>query len=168
MLDVDRPPVLDDDLVGLYEETFPEEEKIPLENLYRTVGKGGRFMVFSDSGRKVGFCFLYEGREAVFLVYLATFPSMRNKAYGAEILDIVRNEEGGRTVFLVLEPVKGDAGDAMRVRRKGFYLRNGGHDTGGRLLSDEVWFDSIYFGKRIAIGSLQATVFEYERIHRGL
>ena len=83
------------------------------------------------------------------------------------MLDIVRSRKGGRTVFLVLEGSDTDDPSDIRVRRKGFYLRNGCIDTGTRLLSDDVYFDSMFVLGNCPPERLQPAVDYYEDVHNG-
>ncbi len=151
----------------LYMSAFPPEERIPCGNTMRTFGRGGDLEVFRDDGMFVGFCYTFEHDGSVFLVYIATLPELRGKGYGAKILDEVRRMKAGRNVFLVLEGTDGSPEDAIRIRRRGFYLRNGCRDTGVRILSDDVFFDSMSVMGTNTEDSMVATVKMYEDVHNG-
>jgi hypothetical protein len=83
------------------------------------------------------------------------------------MLDEIRRIKAGKDVFLVLEGTDGSPEDAMRIRRKGFYLRNGCTDTGVRILSDDVYFDSMNVQGSNTEESMNRTVRMYEDIHNG-
>ena len=83
------------------------------------------------------------------------------------MLDWIRRIKAGRNVFLVLEGTDGSPEDAMRIRRRGFYLRNGCADTGVRILSDDVYFDSMGVQGVNTRESMDRTVRMYEDIHNG-
>jgi GNAT superfamily N-acetyltransferase len=123
--------------------------------------------VFSDDGMFVGFCYSFEYEGNVFLVYIATRPELRGKGFGAMMLEEMRRIKAGRNIFLVLEGTDGSPEDAMRIRRRGFYLRNGCTDTGVRILSDDVYFDSMSVLGTNTEESMVRTVMMYEDIHNG-
>ena len=158
---------LTEEVRSLYMASFPPEERIPYENTMRTFGKGGDLEVFYDDGTFIGFCYSFEYDGSVFLVYIATRPELRGKGYGAKILDEMRRIKAGRRMFLVLEGTDGSPEDAMRIRRRGFYLRNGCSDTGVRILSDDVYFDSMNVLGINTEESMVRTVKMYEDIHNG-
>ena len=151
----------------LYLRSFPPEERIPFGNTMRTFGRGGDLEIFTDDGGFVGFCYSFEYEGSVFLVYIATLPELRGRGYGARMLDEIRRIKAGKDVFLVLEGTDGSPEDAMRIRRKGFYLRNGCTDTGVRILSDDVYFDSMNVQGSNTEESMNRTVRMYEDIHNG-
>lgn len=167
MLKTEALDSIPENIRRLYRGSFPDEERIPFSNLERTFGRGGELLSFSDDGDFIGFCYSFEHDGMVFLVYIATEPSLRGKGYGREMLDIVRSRKGGRTVFLVLEGSDTDDPSDIRVRRKGFYLRNGCIDTGTRLLSDDVYFDSMFVLGSCPPERLQSAVDYYEDVHNG-
>ena len=152
---------------SLYMASFPPEERIPYGNTMRTFGRGGDLEVFTDDGQFVGFCYSFESEGSVFLVYIATLPGLRGKGYGARMLDEMRRIKAGRNMFLVLEGTDGSPEDGMRIRRRNFYLRNGCTDTGVRILSDDVYFDSMNVLGNNTEQSMNRTVRMYEDIHNG-
>ena len=167
MLSAESVDTIPDEVRTLYLESFPPEERIPFGNTMRTFGRGGDLEIFTDGGVFVGFCYSFEYDGNVFLVYIATRPELRGKGYGAMMLDEMRRIKAGRNIFLVLEGTDGSPEDAMRIRRRGFYLRNGCTDTGVRILSDDVYFDSMTVQGTNTEGSMVRTVTMYEDIHNG-
>ena len=151
----------------LYEHSFPSEEKIPYGNLMRTFGRGGDLELFYDDDSFVGFCYSFESEGSVFLVYIATLPELRGKGYGARMLQEMRSIKEGRDMFLVLEGTDGTDADEIRIRRHNFYIRNGCTDTGERILSDDVYFDSMNVLGTNTFESMDRTVRLYEDIHNG-
>ena len=167
MLRADVPDGIPERVRSLFLESFPPEERIPFENLIRTFGRGGDLIEFLDGDEFVGFCYSFEHDGYVFLVYIATRPELRGRGYGAEMLDFIRRRKDGRRVFLVLEGTDGSPEDAMRIRRRNFYLRNGCTETGARILSDDVYFDSLNVQGTSTPESMDRTVRIYEDIHNG-
>ena len=151
----------------LYDSSFPDEERIPYANLERTFGAGGELVSFSDDSGFIGFCYSFEHDGVVFLVYIATVPQSRGKGYGGQMLDAIRSMKAGRTVFLVLEGSDSDDPSDIRNRRRAFYLRNGCTDTGFRVLSDDVYFDSMFVQGSCPEKTVDDTVRFYEDLHNG-
>ena len=77
----------------LYEESFPESERVPFEALIRSC---------------------------------TMVPEARNHGAGSELLRWVLSKREGRRLFIDAEdPEPGAPADDIRVRRLGFYQRNG-------------------------------------------
>ena len=167
MLSAESVTEIPEEVRSLYMASFPPEERIPYGNTMRTFGRGGDLEIFTDDGKFIGFCYSFEYQNSVFLVYIATLPELRGKGYGAKMLDGMRTIKAGRDMFLVLEGTDGSSEDAMRIRRRNFYLRNGCTDTGVRILSDNVYFDSMNVLGNNTEQSMNRTVRMYEDIHNG-
>ena len=93
----------------LYLSAFPKIERHPVMELFSASSKG----------------------RAEFLLYFAVDESKRNKGYGSAILDSIRKRYEGKDVVLLIESLHEECDNMdIRIRRKGFYLRNGFRDTG--------------------------------------
>ena len=167
MLSAESVTEITEEVRSLYMASFPPEERIPYGNTMRTFGRGGDLEIFTDDGQFIGFCYSFEYERSVFLVYIATLPELRGKGYGAMMLERMRRIKEGRDMFLVLEGTDGSSDDDMRIRRRNFYLRNGCTDTGVRILSDDVYFDSMNVLGKNTEQSMNRTVRMYEDIHNG-
>lgn len=165
---VDTTDVSDPRFTKLFGESFAPEEKIPFVNLSRTFGKGGKLTFYNDGDVFVGFTYSFEDDGHVFLVYIATEPSLRNRGYGSKVLRSFENTNAGKDLFLVVEPVEGSIEEKrLRGRRQAFYERNGWRNTGYRLLSDGVYFDSLYYRHNYPEKILSKVVKTYEDVHNG-
>ena len=152
----------------LYDVSFTSEEKIPLDNIKRTFGKGGKLHFYYDSEAFIGFTYCFEHESITFFVYFTTCPEFRNKGYGSKILDMMKQRYSGKRIFLVIEPLDENAPDFdIRVRRHRFYERNGWNDSGTCLLSDGYYFDSMYLGEPIDGKEMSRAVEYYEKVHNG-
>ena len=159
---------MDERIRRLYESSFSETEKIPLENIYRTIGRGGNLRFYRDDGRFIGFTFSFVDGDRMFLVYFATLPELRGQGYGGQILARIREDFEGVRTFLVVEPVDDSAPDReMRRRRQAFYRRNGCFDTGIQVISDDEWFDTLFVQGVLTEEEMVSTVTLYENIHNG-
>lgn len=154
----------DPEFLRLYGSSFTAEEKIPLKNLTRTFGKGGDLRFYYDSDRFIGFTYCFEHDGITFFVYFATDSACRNRGYGSQILEIMKNRYADKKIFLVLHPQTNE----ISKRRHGFYLRNGWKDTGNRILSDGYYFDSMFLEKPISEAEMMRAVGFYEDCHNGV
>ena len=94
-----------------------------------------RFLSYYKDGSLAGLSFTVEGRDMVFVLYLAVSESIRSKGIGSEILSYLKNLYG-KPLSLNVEPKDENADNAdERRRRFAFYERNGFSDT-GYLLQD--------------------------------
>lgn len=116
----------------LYLTAFPKIERHRLSELFRAARKGdSEFLRFSDEGEFIGLAYMIIRSSVAFLLYFAVDDSNRNRGYGSAILEAIRTRYEGKDVVLLIESLheKCDNMD-IRIRRKGFYLRNGFRETG--------------------------------------
>lgn len=110
----------------LYEESFPESERVPFEALIRSCTMDGRFYVFTEGKEVKAMAAMAVGKTIMSLVYFAVVPEARNHGAGSELLRWVLSKRDGRRLFIDAEdPEPGAPADDIRVRRLGFYQRNG-------------------------------------------
>ncbi len=109
-------------LIPLYEEAFPIEERRPLKQIEKMISQKKEMYfnaLFSD-GDLCGLFVYWDLGEFYYLEHLAVFPEMRNRKIGAQVLDYVaKHLEGIR--LLEVEPTT----DEMTTRRVAYYRRNG-------------------------------------------
>lgn len=116
----------DDDVRGfarVYETSFPENERLPLDLLLAGAG-GRRLTVASSECAVIGLTSVlpHPSVGAVLLEYLAVDPTARSGGIGAALLDGVVADAGPHDVLAEIEPPLSST-DAER--RAGFYARNG-------------------------------------------
>ena len=116
----------------LYLSAFPKIERHRVMELFSASTKdSAEFLRFSDNGEFIGLAYMIVRGSVAFLLYLAVDESKRNNGYGSAILEAIRNRYQGKDIVLLIESLHEECDNMdIRVRRKGFYLRNGFHDTG--------------------------------------
>ena len=103
-------------LYRLYRQAFPASERKPISMILQTRKKG----------RADIWCAIKDGRFAGLADYLAVCKRCRNGGIGSFILQQLQKEYPHRGLFIEIESTYEDCPDhALRLRRKGFYLRNG-------------------------------------------
>lgn len=116
---------------NLYLAAFPEIERHPIDELYDACDTGKcEWLIFKDEEKFIGMAYMIIHEEIAFLLYLAVEDKHRNKGYGAKILAELSNLYAGKEVILLIESLQEECDNMdIRIRRRGFYLRNGFYDT---------------------------------------
>ncbi len=137
----------------LYKSAFPPAERIPFWMLKRACKKGrAEFLSITEDNKFVGiaYCVLMENRVSLF--YFAVSENMRNGGYGTEILDMLKERYSGKRIYLEAEkPDEHAENNAERLRRIGFYARNGFEHCGYDVTEFGVTYDILSFGGRVTL-----------------
>ena len=117
---------------NLYLSAFPEIERHPIDELFDACNTGKcEWLIFKDGDTFIGMAYMVINDGIAFLLYLAVKDDQRNKGYGARILSELARLYAGKEVVLLIESLQEKCSNMdIRIRRKGFYLRNSFHDTG--------------------------------------
>lgn len=115
------------DVKSLYLSAFPPNERLPyillLANSLRPLAT---CYAYYDKEQFVGFTYILESREQVFVLFLAVNELVRSKGYGSVILAQIREYAGVRPLILTIEPLEKEAPNIeQRRQRLAFYERNG-------------------------------------------
>lgn len=123
----------------LMKRVFPESELFPIPFLLlQSCRKGIEFTAYYDENILCGISYVVKGKELVFLLYLAVDDSLQSKGYGSRILNSIKESAGDLPIALNVEPVEETASNyEQRLRRLGFYERNGFHQSGYRMKDDK-------------------------------
>ena len=112
----------------LFESSFPEEERPPFETVMRW--NRDTFYGVYDGDTHIGLAYLIEFEDFAYLFFLAVEPAYRNQGIGTKILSDIKEKYPGKRIFLLAdEPGEQYVDQALRLRRLGFYARNGFVDT---------------------------------------
>lgn len=116
----------------LYLSAFPKIERHDLMELFSASSKGkAEFLQFTEDGKFLGLAYVIVRGSVAFLLYFAVDGSRRNRGYGSAILETIRTKYEGKDIVLLIESLHERCDNMdIRIRRKGFYLRNGFRDTG--------------------------------------
>ncbi len=117
----------------LYESAFPDEEKIPyndLKILLKTMPLD--FTAWYENGIFIGLTIVYKREAAAnWFWYFAVREELRGKGYGSKILCLISERYAQQSLIIDIEsPRQQSENFEQRKRRYEFYLRNGFHDTG--------------------------------------
>ena len=121
------------DLRALYEGAFPDEERIPWDDLLRLVREMPlEFAEYRDGEELLGLTIVYPRTRLSWFWYFAVPKEKRGRGIGQRILSAFLARYEGRSVVLDMEdPAQpGAPNPEQRRRRRDFYLRNGFRETG--------------------------------------
>jgi GNAT superfamily N-acetyltransferase len=117
------------DVVAIYEEAFPANERVPTAVLAAEFGRSRTCVVLRAEGRVVAFATLIRlAPDTQFLEYLAVRSGLRGGGHGARMLDHVRTS-AAVVLYEVEDPAEPGLAPAEvrnRERRVAFYAAHGG------------------------------------------
>lgn len=116
---------------ALYEESFPDEERIPFDELMRLVKEMPLdFTCYFAAGRFIGFTVVYPHKRYNWFWYFAVEPALRGRGYGQLILsDLIPRIEDRTCILDIESPRQPSENQPQRLRRQAFYKRNGFRET---------------------------------------
>lgn len=135
-------------VMDIYQEAFPENEKIPVWFL-RMMAKRKciEFQAFYDEHTFCGFAYLIHHENTTFVLYLATDTKIRSKGYGKKILQWISDAYPSNNIALNIETVDKQYDNyEQRLRRARFYLKNDFQQTGFILNDKKNVYDVLYKG----------------------
>lgn len=133
----------------LFLQAFPKEERPPFFLLKNKAGKGkGTFLVIEEGKEFLGFFHLVVSDDLVYLAFFAMKAECRSHGYGSQALVQLKEHYQGRKILIAREKLDPSADNyAMRVRRYGFYCRNGFQDLPCEIIEGRVHYDAMSTAK---------------------
>lgn len=128
-----------DELLVLYTETFPPEERRNLQQLKNFIESRPQmyFNAIEETGELCGLVIYWDFGSFCYLEHLAVFPEKRNRKIGQQVLEFMsRNIKTDH--LLEVEP----ALDELTIRRINYYRRN------GYEILDKNYIQSAYSGNK--------------------
>ncbi len=111
----------------LYEESFPDNEKVPFAILMNWV-KEGKSTLYSVTLKEevVALSYVVPYQDILFLFYLAVCKNEQGKGYGSAVLSFIKKKYGDRRIIINIEELDEKALNySQRLQRKAFYEKNG-------------------------------------------
>lgn len=105
----------------LYETSFPGYELRTKPDHIRAMEQAEDYHVelVMQEDQLVGFVMYWQTQDYLYLEHFALLPSMRNKGYGSQVLELLKQK--GQRIILEIDPPE----DEISQRRRGFYQRCG-------------------------------------------
>jgi len=132
----------------IFLEAFPREERPPYPMLVRRIGhECADFWGIYEADQLVGMAYVIRGKGTAYLFFFAMEKSCRGKGYGGQALRELQKTYAGQKFYLAREQLDEKADNyAQRVRRHGFYLKNGMVDMPCTITEANVTFDVMGIG----------------------
>lgn len=129
---------------------FPASERFSMPSLLTmALRKSVKFHAIYDNDVFCGLTYYVEGRDTVYLTYLAVNKQLRGQGYGSKILTLLENRFPDKQIIIDIEPVVKSAKNyEQRVSRLRFYERNGFHRTNQMLKDSDGEFEALTTGKK--------------------
>ena len=117
---------------------FPKDELKPLPMILKAMKESWyEPLGVYDATKLIGYVFVIRMQNSYLIDYLATFPEVRNKGKGANLLSLLKTHlsDADSIIGEVEDPAytPDEEQAALQQRRIGFYKRNGCYDTGLRV-----------------------------------
>ena len=126
-------------LESINEEAIPENERISLDDMIDT---GAEVFGIYRGREPAGYFIIRSYRNVIYLAFLAVRKDLRSGGLGGEAVRALISRFPDRQIVVEYEaPEKNSTPDDIRVRRKGFYRRNGFHETGWHTCYDGMEFE---------------------------
>ena len=148
-----------------YLTAFPAAERKPIRRLlrHRALGRAKIWALCRD-GKFAGLVMTMESPELVQLDYLAVCKKERSSGLGGEALKLLREKLDGRPMFLEIEDADQPGADqALRKRRREFYLRSGMEPLGIRVEVYDVQMELLGFNCELTFDEYLAFYRDYYR-----
>lgn len=150
------------DIARLYKTAFPKNERAPFRLMKKRCGKGTLEILSIEEEGFLGFAILFLHGDMALLEYFAVNGDTRGKGVGSGALALIRKRYPDKRIFLTIEALDERAENyEMRVRRKGFYERNGFRLAGIALCMFGVEMELMTDGSRVSFDEYCEV---YERI----
>lgn len=129
----------------LYIDAFPPEERPPFFLIERQAKNNpGSFLVIEEGNQFVGFMILVMHQDLVYLAFFAIDDACRGKGYGSQALQLLKERYADKKILLARETLEPSADNyEQRIRRYGFYLRNGFNDIPCFITEGGVAYDAM-------------------------
>ena len=142
-------PEIRKDVEPLFVSAFPIEERPDAKHYFASFDNPiNKLFAFYEEGVFVGFTSVVEYKDICYIFFLAVKEEFRNQGYGSRILSEIKKMYQNYVLLLCYEEVDEKYKDnAKRIKRAGFYAKNG--FISNNLKTDEfgVIFQTAYYGK---------------------
>ena len=110
----------------LYDVSFPDDERIPFQRLLNSMDKERILDAYYEDEQLIGLSFVFLSNDLVYLSYICVEEDVRDRGYGAMILQSIQSEYSDYRIVLDIEEVSEHFDNyEERRKRRDFYIRNG-------------------------------------------
>lgn len=149
----------------LYEEAFPENERIGWDRLLTDLPNVD-FYAYYEGDKFVGLTYAYRKGPIVWWFYFAVPKSLRGRGHGTEILKMVVDEYSEYTLMMDIEDPKQEAENTkQRNQRYNFYRRMGFGDTEAAKTFDDLRMIILSRGGQISQSDYEDMLAEIWKVY---
>ena len=112
----------------LYYTSFPEDERIPFEDMYQKYKESELFSIY-DEEQFVGFISLLSYNGYSHIMYFAIDERYQKQGYGSQTLQWLKDYKKENCILADLEDAKYGDNQKQRLQRQEFYKKNGFHQS---------------------------------------
>ena len=112
----------------LFKKSFPPAERLPISLLLRRVkNAGAKFVAYYEDNDFIGISYsIPAGNKKTYILYIAVVDEARGKGYGTIIINRIKEQCIGDTIFLSIDEISEKYDDyELRKKRQVFYEKNG-------------------------------------------
>ncbi len=127
----------------LYEQAFPKNERCDFEYLLK--GRYSNYEMFAiiKDNQFLGFIFVAIYKNLAYVNYFAIKENVRGCGFGSEALTLLKQKFSGFKIMLSIEKPVSD----IQKKRLSFYKKNDFSESGFELISNNVEFCVLCYGK---------------------
>lgn len=120
------------EITALYESSFPEAERMPYPLMIAfTLRRGMDMKLYYHRSRLCAMTYVCTYGRLSYIFYLAVDEKLRGKGLGTKLIRQIKRDYPRNTVILEIERLDPSSeNNDQRIRRKGFYKRNGFSECG--------------------------------------
>lgn len=131
----------------LFLSAFPLEERPPFFFLKARAKQNVDWWNILSDGKWVGFFYVINSSDLVYVFFFAIHPAMRGKGCGTAAMSQLLRQYEGKRLFLAIEPIEPEAENYQeRVNRRNFYLKCGLSPLGKSILEGTVVYELLGIG----------------------
>ena len=131
----------------IYDSSFPYAERVPFERLIRSIKEDRIMYAYYDDGKLIGISYLFLLDDIAYIGYFCVREDLRNKGYGTQILEMIKEDFSGYRIAIDIEEVKENSDNyEERKRRKDFYLHKGFREAGIFYNFYDVDYEILVYG----------------------
>lgn len=133
----------------LYNEAFPEDERIPIWILKILSRKNkAKFYSIYDKTKFIGLVYNIYYKNIVFIFYFAINKEYRGQGYGSKIIEIIKQKYSNSRIILSIEQIDENSSNyKQRIKRKEFYLKNGFKESNYTIKEKGIIYEMLYYNE---------------------
>jgi ribosomal protein S18 acetylase RimI-like enzyme len=150
------------DVTNLLVTAFPKKERPPVDYFFMSLKrKENTLIAYYEKDIFIGFSYITIYKDICYIFFLAVKKEYRQKGYGTEIIEYLKEAYQDKVLLLCYEEVDQKYDDYNnRLKREDFYKKRGFKDNNLKTNEYGAIFQTAYIGKR------KVSFLEYQEIFK--